>query len=49
MRSLGLQHDLSWGNLLHSLTPSLGVTNSPTSRKSAKMRKNFAGIFTKST
>ena len=47
VRSLGLQHDLSWGGLLPLLTPRLSA-GSPNNRKSAKFRKNFAGIFSKS-
>merc|ERR1711997_285623 len=47
VRSLGLQHDLSWGGHLTSLSPRLSA-QSPNSRKSAKFRKNFAGIFSKS-
>lgn len=46
VRSLGLQHDLSWGGLLTSQSPRLSA-QSPNSRKSAKFRKNFAGIFSK--
>merc|ERR1719464_419457 len=48
VRNLGLHHDISWGNLLPSLTQQM---TSPNSRKTAsnKMRKNFAGIFAKSS
>ena len=48
VRNLGLNHDISWGNLLPSLTHQM---TSPNSRKTAstKMRKNFAGIFAKSS
>jgi len=48
VRSLGLHHGLSWANLLPSLATQMNG-NSPNNRKSSKMRKNFAGIFNKSS
>jgi len=49
VRSLGLQHDLSWGGLLTGVRESaMHLTNGATpSRK--PVRKNFAGIFRKSS
>jgi len=56
VRSLGLHHDLCWGGLLKGgLRPDsvhlANGTQSSTNRKSkeGKLRKNFAGIFSKSS